>query len=83
MGVGKRHPYQYKALTYYRASQGTSGNNCQFRTHKRLGFNPCVRKMPWWRAWQSTQTFLPGESHGERSLEGYSPSGCKELDMAE
>ena len=27
--------------------------------------------------------FLPGESHGERSLVGYSPWGCKELDMTE
>ena len=27
--------------------------------------------------------FLPGESHGERSLVGYSLWGCKELDMTE
>ena len=27
--------------------------------------------------------FLPGESHGQRSLEGYGPWGCKELDMTE
>ena len=31
--------------------------------------------MPWRRAWQSTLVFLPGESHGQRSLEGYSPWG--------
>ena len=29
----------------------------------------------------TTPVFLPGESHGQRSLEGYSPSGCEELDM--
>ena len=28
-----------------------------------------------------TPVFLPGESHGQRSLAGYSPQGCKELDM--
>ena len=28
-------------------------------------------------------TFLPGESHGQRSLVGYSPYGHKESDMAE
>ena len=31
----------------------------------------------------SLQVFLPGESHRQRSLEGYSPWGCKELDMTE
>ena len=30
-----------------------------------------------------TPVFLPGESHGQRSLVGYSPWGCKELDMTE
>ena len=34
----------------------------------RLGFNPCVGKIPWRRAWQPTPVFLPGESHGQRSL---------------
>ena len=29
------------------------------------------------------QVFLPGESHGHRSLEGYSPQGCKESDTTE
>jgi len=33
------------------------------------------------RAWQPTSIFLPGESHGQRSLAGYSPWGPKELDM--
>ena len=32
---------------------------------------------------KSTPVFLPGESHGQRSLEGYSPRGCTELDMTE
>ena len=30
-----------------------------------------------------TPVFLPGESHAQRSLVGYSPWGCKELDMTE
>ena len=34
-------------------------------------------------AWQPTPVFLPGESHGQRSLAGYSPWGCKELDTTE
>ena len=40
---------------------------------KRQEFNPWVGKIPWRRAWQPTPVFLPGESHGHRSLEGYSP----------
>ena len=35
------------------------------------------------RAWQSTPVFLLGEFHGDRSLVGYSPKGCGELDMTE
>ena len=38
---------------------------------RRLGFSPWVRNN-WRRAWQPTPVFLPGESHGQRSLEGYS-----------
>ena len=39
-----------------------------------------LRKIPWRRAWQPTTVFLPGESHGQRSLSGYSSLGYKELD---
>ena len=42
---------------------------------------PWVGKTPWRGAWQPTRVFLPGEFHGQRSLAGYSPWGCKELDM--
>ena len=44
---------------------------------KRLGFHPWVGKIPWRREWQPTPAFWPGESHGQRSLAGYSPWGCK------
>ena len=42
-----------------------------------------VRKMPWRGKWKPTPVFLPGESHGQRSLRGYCPWGCKESDIAE
>ena len=45
--------------------------------------DPWVRKIPWRREWLPTPVFLPGEFHGQRSLVGYSPWGCKELDMTE
>ena len=38
--------------------------------------------MPWRRKWQPAPVCLPGKSHGQRSLVGYSPLGHKELDKA-
>ena len=49
----------------------------------RSGFNPWVGKIPWRRAWWPTPVLLPGESHGRRSLVGYSPWGPKEWDTTE
>ena len=40
----------------------------QPRRHRKCGFDPWVGKIPWRRAWQSTPVFLPGGSHGLRSL---------------
>ena len=34
-------------------------------------------KIPWKRKWQPTPVFLPGESHGQRSLAAYSPWCCR------
>ena len=53
------------------------------QSHRRRRFDPWVGKIPWRRAWQPTPVFLPGESHGQGSLEGYSPQGHKESDMTE
>ena len=54
---------------------GASGKEptCQCRRHKRHRFGPWVKKIPWRRVQQPTPVFLPGESHGQRSLAGYSP----------
>ena len=43
----------------------------QHRSHRRYRFNPWGRKILWSRAWQPIPVFLPGESHGHRSLVGY------------
>ena len=50
---------------------------------KRCTFCPWVRKIPWKRTWQPTPVFLPGESHEQRSLAGYSSQCCVESDMTE
>ena len=61
---------------------GASGKEpaCQCRRHKRHRFHPWVRKLPQRRKWQPTPVILPGKSHGQRRLTGYSPCGHKELD---
>ena len=55
-----------------------SGKETAFQC-RRQGFDPLVRKIPWRRKWQSTSVSLPGKSHGQRSLEGYSSQGCKRV----
>ena len=64
---------------------GASGQEptCQCRRHERSRFHPWVGKIPRRRAWQLTLVFLPGKSHGQRSLVGYCPWGHKESDMTE
>ena len=84
----KQMPYARAVLNIFNGGKNiphkhfpgsTSGKDptCQ------CGFDPWAGKIPWRRAWQPTPVFLPGESHGERSLVGYSPWGHKELDMTE
>ena len=48
-----------------------------------VGSIPWVKKIPWRREWHPTPVFLPGESHGQRSLGGYSPWCHEELDRIE
>ena len=50
---------------------------------KRRGLDLWAGKIPWRRKWETTPVFLAGESHGQRSLAGYSPWGHKERDMTE
>ena len=64
---------------------GASGKEptCQCRRHKRWGFNPWVRKIPWRRSVATHSTILGWRTHEQRSLAGYSPWGCQGLDTAE
>ena len=78
------HPTEERTLW-----PGCSGLPWQFRWLKfhlqcgRPRFDLWVGKIPWRREWLPTLVFLPGEFHGQRSLGGYSPWGCKESDMTE
>ena len=53
-------------------------STCQCRRHQ---FDPWIGKIPWRKKWQPTPVFLPGKSHGQRSLVGYSPWGCKRVGL--
>ena len=50
---------------------------------KKCWFKPWVGKIPWHRKWPPTPVLLPGESHGQRSLVGYSPCSSKESGTTE
>ena len=50
---------------------------------KKFRFDPWVRKILWRRKWQPMPVFMPGKSHGQRSLVGYSPWVRTESDTTE
>ena len=66
-------PLSHKRSCPISISIGASGKEPAYRCkrQKRCRFNPWVEKIPWQRAWLPTPVFLPGESHGQRSLAGY------------
>ena len=69
----------------YRLPSWLSGKEptCHCRSCRRRGFDPWIWKLPWRRKWQPTPVFLPGKSHGQRILAGYSPWGHRESDPTE
>ena len=69
---------QWDSNPGYRLLKWLSGKepSCQCR---RCKFDPWVRKIPWRRKWQAIPVFLPGKSHGQRSLVGYNPWGCERV----
>ena len=71
---------QLKVYTYLGFPGGASGKEPTCQQCRRCGFDPWVGKISWRRAWQPTPVFLPGESHGQRSLAGCSSWHLKELD---
>ena len=71
----------FALVTQLWASPGSASGKetvYQCKRHKRCGFDPWVGKIPCKTEWQPTPVFLPGESHGQRSLVGYSPCGHKD-----
>ena len=61
-----------------REENGSDSTESAYNTGD-LGSIPWVGKIPWRREWQPTPVFLPGKSHGQRNLAGYSPWGGKRV----
>ena len=73
-----------KVLWMFGFAGGTVVKNHQWvQEMQEIRLDPSVGRIPWRRKWQPTPVFLPGESHGQGSLAGYSPWGHKELDTTE
>ena len=69
---------KYTLHVYFVASQVVlvvKNSAYQCRRFKKFGFHPWVGSIPRMKAWQPTPVLLPGESHEQGSLVGYSPWG--------
>ena len=77
-GVGRRLGGSGGRGNMYTYGSDGKESACQC---KRPRFNPWARKILWRRKWQPTPVFLPGKSHGQRRLAGYSPGGHKESNV--
>ena len=69
-GILQARILEWVAISFSRGS---------FLPSRRCGFNSWVLKIPWRRKLQPTPVFLPVKFHGQRSLVGYCPRGCKRV----
>jgi len=69
-------------LSLWGFPDGSDGKESAFSSGD-LGSIPWIGKILWRREWLSTPVFLPGGFHGQRSLAGYGPWDCKEVDTTE
>ena len=72
---------QVTPYTVKRASQVAQWSRIHLTIQETWVQSLGLEKISWRRKWQPILVFLPGESHGQRTLEGYGPRGCKELDI--
>ena len=76
------HPFPVKSLALSASSRGSGGEDSACNEGD-LGSIPGLGRSPGEKKWQPTPVFLPGESHGPRSLVGYSSWGHQESDTTE
>ena len=75
LGETRFRPHGCTGVSAFPHSPGSSDSEECVCSAGYLGSNP------WRREWLPSTVFLPGELHGQRRLAGYSPCGCKELDI--
>ena len=75
--------FYYSHLVYYIWFPSGSDDKESAYNSGDSGSFPGSGRCSWRREWPPTPVFLPGESHGQRTLMGYSPWGCKESDTTE
>ena len=68
--------FEHSESWRWRFPCGSAGKESACQCRRPL-FDPWVGKIPWRSKWQASTVFLPGESHGQRSLADYSPWGHK------
>jgi len=82
-GLGEFRTWKLNGYSYPRCWRGFPGGSLVIKNPPAsagdVGFIPGSGRSPRRREWQPTPVFLPGKSHGQRSLQGYSPWGCREL----
>ena len=78
------HPTYWTSMrsTSWGFPGGINVEECHCKRHKRHGFDPWVKKIPWRRAWHPTPVFLPEKSHGQKSGR-YMGSQKSRMDMTE
>ena len=79
----RTYPKELCMTTLFIGFTGGSDGMRVYLQHGRPRVNPWVGKIPWRRKWQPPPEFLPGKSHGWRSLVCYSPWDCKESNTTE
>ena len=83
MILGSEDPLEEEMATYssilaWEISWTEEPSGLQSIESQRSNLAAVIGKIPWSRKWQPTPVFLPGKSHGQRSLAGYSPLSYKE-----
>ena len=70
INIGVHISFQIRVFFFSRHSGESNGKEpaCQWRRHKRHGFDFWVRKIPWRRGWWPTPVILPRDSHGQRNM---------------
>ena len=87
VSVSQRHPQEMdgvgKIQSHFYIQLPSSSDGKESACKAEARFDPWVGEILWRREWQPTPVFLPGESHGRRSLVGYSSWGRRESDTTE